>query len=118
MRTQGVPANVTGQLSIAFLLSVYEYEESAENWLDGVPRGKKGPVCPSYGRRDRVQLVKKQKPLRWACGTCRSYFSVRSGNILARTKIQLQNWAIGNYLQACSLKGMSSTKLHGDLEIT
>ncbi len=37
VRTQGVPVKLTGQLSIAFLLSVYEYEESAEKWLDGVP---------------------------------------------------------------------------------
>ncbi len=78
---------------------------------------QEGSRLPALRQPRPHQLVMNQKPLKWACEACRGYFSVRSGNILAHTKIPLQKWAIGNYLQVSSLKGMSRMKLHRDLGI-
>ncbi len=52
------------------------------------------------------------------CTDCRSYFSVKTGTALARSKIPLQKWAIAIYLHLTSLKSVSSMKLHRDLNVT
>ncbi|MCY4571973.1 MAG: IS1595 family transposase [Gemmatimonadetes bacterium] len=52
------------------------------------------------------------------CPDCRSYFSVRTGTAIARSKIPLRKWAIAIYLEMTSLKGVSSMKLHRDLGIS
>ena len=41
-----------------------------------------------------------------------------TGTVLAKSKIPMQKWAIAIYLHPSSLKGVSSMKLHRDLEIT
>ena len=52
------------------------------------------------------------------CGDCRSYFSVRTGTPLQRSKVPLRKWAIAIYLEITSLKSVSSIKLHRDLGVT
>ena len=52
------------------------------------------------------------------CPDCRKYFSVRTGTVLRRSHISLQNWAFGIYLEVTNLKGVSSMKLHRDLGIS
>ena len=50
--------------------------------------------------------------------SCRKDFNVKTGAIMHRSKITLQQWAIGIYLMSTTLKGVLSTKLHCDLGIT
>ena len=45
-------------------------------------------------------------------------FSLNTGNIMEGSKLGYQTWAIAIYLVTTSLKGVSSMKLHRDLEIT
>jgi len=45
-------------------------------------------------------------------------FSLKTGNIMEGSKLSYQTWAIAIYLVTTSLKGVSSMKLHRDLEIT
>ena len=45
-------------------------------------------------------------------------FSLKTSNIMEGSKLGYQAWAIANYLVTTSLKGVSSMKLHRDLEIT
>ena len=45
-------------------------------------------------------------------------FSLKTGNIMEGSKLGYQTWAIAIYLVTTSLKGVSSMKLHRDLEIT
>ena len=52
------------------------------------------------------------------CSECRSYFSVRTGSVLERSKIPLRKWAIAVYLVVTNLKSVSSMKLHRDLGIS
>jgi len=45
-------------------------------------------------------------------------FSVRIGTILERSRLSYRTWAIGLYLYASCIKGISSMKLHRELGIT
>ncbi len=62
--------------------------------------------------------VAARKPLPYWCGECRRHFSIRTGTVMHRSKIGLQKWAIAIYLWSTSLKGLSSMRLHRDLNIT
>ncbi|MCY4594109.1 MAG: IS1595 family transposase [Bryobacterales bacterium] len=52
------------------------------------------------------------------CRDCRSYFSVRTGTALERSKVPLRKWAIAIYLELTSLNSVSSMKLHRDIGVT
>ena len=52
------------------------------------------------------------------CRDCRSYFSVRTGTPLAHSRVTIRKWAIAVYIVSTSLKGVSSMKLHRDLDVT
>ena len=43
---------------------------------------------------------------------------MKSGTVMERSHISYQHWAIGTYLFATNLKGVSSMKIHRDLGIT
>ena len=52
------------------------------------------------------------------CSDCRSYFSVRTGTALERSRVPLRKWAFSIYLELTSLKSVSSMKLHRDIGVT
>ena len=52
------------------------------------------------------------------CADCRSYFSVKTGTAIARSKVPLRKWAIAIYLCLTSLKSVSSLKLHRDIGVS
>ena len=45
-------------------------------------------------------------------------FTLRTGTVMHRTQLGYREWAIAIYLLATNLKGVSSMKLHRDLDIT
>ena len=45
-------------------------------------------------------------------------FSLKTGNVMEGSKLGYRTWAIAVYLVTTSLKGVSSMKLHRDLEVT
>ena len=53
----------------------------------------------------------------YRCRDCKRYFSVKTGTILASSKLPLQKWVWAIFLEMTSLKGVSSMKLHRDLGI-
>ncbi len=52
------------------------------------------------------------------CGGSRTYFSVRTGTPLQHSQAPLRKWVFATYLYVTYLKGVSSLKLHRDLEDT
>ena len=52
------------------------------------------------------------------CTSCKANFTVKTGTIMHDSKLPLSKWALAFYLYSTSLKGVSSMKLHRDLEIT
>ena len=91
--------------------------ETAEEWFEEV-LWKGHVVCGHCGSTDRAVGRESRKPMPYWCPDCKNYFSVRTGTVLARSKIKLEDWAFAIYLQASSLKGISSMKLHRELGIT
>ncbi|MDE0645077.1 MAG: IS1595 family transposase [Gammaproteobacteria bacterium] len=49
---------------------------------------------------------------------CSKKFSVKTGTVMQSSNLGYQTWAIAIYLVTTSLKGVSSMKLHKDLDIT
>ena len=103
-------------LSLLELLNRFPNDEVAEKWLEEVRWGK-GRHCPRCGSFS-VSVRESRKPMPYHCKDCRKYFSVKTGTVMQSTKIPLRKWVIAIYLQLTSLKGVSSMKLHRDLNIT
>ncbi|MCY4619659.1 MAG: IS1595 family transposase [Chloroflexi bacterium] len=82
----------------------------AERWPDG-------PECP-YCESDNVQIGAKHKTMPFRCRTCRKRFSVKTGTVMEASNIGYQKWALAAFLLTTSLKGVSSMKLHRDLNVT
>ena len=60
----------------------------------------------------------KTMPYRCSGKGCRRFFSVRTGTVMADSKLGYQKWAIAVYLFNTNIKGTSSLKLHRDLGIS
>lgn len=117
MRKRGPGKAHRRGLSLAQLFDLFPDEESARIWFEK-QLWPHGPVCPLCGAQDRVKATPNQKPLPYWCGDCRRHFSVRMGTALERSRVSLRKWAIAIYLENTSLKGVSSMKLHRDLNVS
>ena len=107
-------------ISLIELFRMFPDDEAAERWFEKARWGQVGRPshCPLCGSTEKLGQNKGRKPLPYWCGSCRQHFSVRSGTVMHRSRIPLQKWVIGIYLWSTSLKGVSSMKLHRDLNIT
>ena len=117
MQTQKAPGKSYRKgISLIQLTQMFPGEESAVKWFESIywPTGR---VC-GHCKSDNTKPVPSQKPMPYWCGDCRSYFSVRTGTTLQSSRLPLRKWAFAVYLYVTNLKGVSSMKLHRDLEIT
>ena len=79
-------------------------------WPDGIQ-------C-AYCESKRVSDKKSnRKTPQHHCKDCGRDFTVKTGTIMQDSKLSLSEWALAFYLYTTSLKGVSSMKLHRDLEI-
>ena len=103
-------------ISLLELSEMFPTEESAKTWFEAQrwPDGVRCPRCDTAN----ASPVPKAHPAPWHCRPCRQYFSVRTGTVMARSRLPLRKWAFAIYLCATSLKGVSSMKLHRDLKVT
>ena len=103
-------------ISLVQLLEMFPDEDAAREWFEAKrwPGGVRCARCNGA----MVNKVKSQKPMPWRCSDCKKYFSVKMGTFMAESKVPLRKWAIAIYLVSTSLKGVSSMKLHRDLEVT
>ena len=101
-------------LAIIELMDMFPDEDAATAWFESAiwPDGRHCPKCGSV----RTSEASHKKMPYW-CTDCRSYFSVKTGTAMQRSKIPLRKWAIAIYLCLTSLKSVSSMKLHRDLGI-
>ncbi|MDE2987410.1 MAG: IS1595 family transposase [Chloroflexi bacterium] len=83
---------------------------AAERWPDG-------PECP-YCKSDNVQSGAKHKTMPFRCRACRKRFSVKTGTVMEASNVGCQKWALAAFLLTTSLKGVSSMKLHRDLQVS
>ena len=102
-------------LTLIQLMDMFSTETAAIEWFESVLwDGKR--CCGKCGSL-RTQPASHQRMPYW-CTDCRSYFSVRTGTPMARSKIPLRKWVIAIYLCLTSLKSVSSLKLHRDIGVS
>lgn len=102
-------------LSLIQIMDMFPDEATATKWFETWmwPTGR---ACGKCGSLDTYE-VKNAKPMPYRCRDCQSYFSVRTGTAIERSKVPLRKWAIAIYLELTSLKSISSMKLHRDLKV-
>ena len=103
-------------MSLLEIMDVFPTEEAARHWFGSVVWG--GQRCCGHCGAMNTREVPKAKPMPYWCPDCRSYFSVRTGTALEKSRVALRKWAIAIYLELTSLKGVSSMKLHRDIRVT
>ena len=105
-------------LSVVEIMRMFPDNETAEAWF-AKHRWPDGVYCPACGS-DNVQVgaASKTQPYRCRERKCRRRFSVKTGTVMQSSNLDYQIWAIASYLCLTDLKGVSSMKLHRDLNIT
>ena len=105
-------------LSIKKLMEMFPTEEAAEKWFqDKIWKGT--PHCHYCGSTN-VNLTIKHPTMPHRCREkdCRKYFSIRTNTIMHSSKLAYRDWALATYLYNTNLKGISSMRLHRELEVT
>ena len=103
-------------ISLVELIDRFPDEASARAWFESI-RWAKGRTCPHCASTE-TKPVPNDNPMPYHCGTCRKYFSVKTGTVMQSSNLPLRKWVIGFYLMSTNLKGVSSMKLHRDLKVT
>lgn len=73
--------------------------------------------CPHCGSLS-VAPVKSMKPMPYRCRDCRQHFSVRTGTVLAESRLPLHKWLMAIYMMTSARKGIPSTQMARELGIT
>ena len=104
-------------ISLVAAMKQFGDDEQAEAWLVETrwPDGIRCVHCDSDRISDRKG--KRQTP-QYHCLDCTKNFTVKTGTVMHNSRLPLHKWALAFYLFNTSLKGVSSMKLHRDLEIT
>ena len=58
------------------------------------------------------------KPMPYRCRDCRQHFSVRTGTVLAESRLPLHKWLMAIYMMTTARKGIPSTQMARELGIT
>ncbi len=103
-------------MSLLEIMEAFPEEETARKWFESTVWGEHR-ACGHCGAMN-TREVPKAKPMPYWCPDCRSYFSVRTGTEIEKSRVPLRKWAIAIYLELTSLKGISSMKLHRDIRVT
>ena len=118
MATKGPGKAFREGISIKRLMAMFPTDDKAREWFEA-HIWPTGPYCPRCGSFN-VQCGIKHKTMTHRCRDCegKPRFSLKTGNVMEGSKLGYQTWSIALYLAMTGLKGVSSMKLHRDLEIT
>jgi len=118
-----IPTHTAGKafrkgLSLPQLFRLFPDDETAEAWFIQ-RRWPNGITCPCCGSTN-VQTGARHKTMPYRCREkgCGKRFSTKTGTVMEASKLGYQIWIIAIYQLTTSLKGISSMKLHRDLDIT
>ena len=103
-------------ISILALSQMFPDEAKARSWFEGQTWPDGDRCCVRCGSTNTAEVNHRSMPYR--CRDCRKYFSVKTGTALESSKVSYQQWVWAIYLELTSLKGVSSMKLHRDLDVT
>lgn len=103
-------------------VSLYQFfqrfpdEEAAREYFEN-NRWDDEVSCPHCGSLS-VAEVKNHKPMPYRCRDCRQHFSVRTGTVLAESRLPLHKWLMAIYMMTTARKGIPSTQMARELGIT
>ena len=103
-------------ISLLGLAQMFPDEATARRWFEGQTWPDGDRCCVRCGSTNTAEVNHRSMPYR--CRDCRKYFSVKTGTALESSKVSYQQWVWAIYLELTSLKGVSSMKLHRDLDVT
>lgn len=116
MRSKGPGKHYREGMTLVDLMDLFPDEQAATRWFEDVCWN--GQRCCGKCGSTKTREVPNAKPMPYWCSDCRSYFSVRTGTLIARSNVPLRKWAIAIYLCLTSLKSVSSMKLHRDIGVS
>ncbi len=104
-------------ISLIKALREFGDDALAEKWFvtRRWPDGIRCAYCASDAVKSRTS--RRQTP-QYHCKACEHNFTVKTGTIMHDSRLSLSKWAMAFYLYSTNLKGVSSMKLHRDLDIT
>lgn len=73
--------------------------------------------CPHCGSLS-VASIASLKPMPYRCRDCRQHFSVRTGTVLAESRLPLHKWLMAIYMMTTARKGIPSTQMARELGVT
>ena len=103
-------------------VSLYQFfarfpgEEAARIYFEN-NRWSDEPACGHCGSLN-VNECKSHKPMPYRCSDCRKHFSVRTGTVLAESRLPLHKWLMAIYMMTPARKGIPSTQMARELGIT
>ena len=105
-------------LTLLEVAGTFRDEDAARKWIEQ-EYWPDGPFCPKCGSFN-VQANIKHRTATHRCrdctsGTTKTFFTLRTGTVMERTRLPYRHWAIAMYLFTTNLEGVSSMKLHREL---
>ena len=102
-------------ITLMELAEMFPDEESALKWFED-RFWSHGRTCGHCGSANTRAASHAKMPY-W-CTDCRSYFSIKTGTLLAYTQLPLRKWVYAIHLHVTNLKGISSLKLHREIGVS
>jgi transposase-like protein len=106
----------TETLSTFAFFQKFPNEEAARQYFE-TNRWAGEVSCPHCGSLSTAP-VKNMKPMPHRCRDCRQHFSVRTGTVLAESRLPLQKWLLAIFMMTSARKGIPSTQMARELGIT
>ncbi len=105
-------------ISFPELIKMFPDDDVARAWFER-QQWPDGPFCP-HCESFNVQCHARHPSMTHRCRECpnKPFFSVKTGTPMHRSKLGYQIWAVAVCLFKTNSKGLSSMKMHRDLDIT
>lgn len=100
--------------SISEFLERFPDEETCEKYLAD-SRWPNGIFCPQC---ENIRVYRLENQKRWKCGNCKHQFTVRTGLVIAESKVPLQKWLMTIWLITQGNESISLSDMASQLGVT